>query len=219
MKNNRQLNNPKLCPLCKTAQNERLETRTSTYFVCFTCDLHFQDPQNHLNASAEKERYLLHNNDPTDIRYQDFVRPALNQILERCPPSAKGLDFGAGKSAVLTRMLRENNYHIELYDPFFWTDESVLQNKYDFVCACEVVEHFFDPAKEFSKLKQLLQKNGVLVLMTLLKLPEQDFASWYYIKDPTHVVFYSAKTFQFIVDQFGFAKLEVVSPRLVVLSA
>jgi hypothetical protein len=41
--------------------------------------------------------------------------------------------------------------------------------------------------------------------MTEFYSPEKDFADWYYIKDPTHVCFYTRKSFDFICLNFGFS--------------
>lgn len=51
---------------------------------------------------------------------------------------------------------------MQCYDPFFFPDESLLSNKYDFVTCTEAIEHFFEPKKEWKILLNLLKENGML---------------------------------------------------------
>jgi 2-polyprenyl-3-methyl-5-hydroxy-6-metoxy-1,4-benzoquinol methylase len=113
-------------------------------------------------------------------------------------------------------MLRERGYAVNVYDPIYWPDKSVLQKTYDFIVASEVAEHFHNPLAEFQKLHGLLNKGGALVLMTLLVTNKIDFEAWYYRKDPTHVVFYSEKTLNWIKENLGFTSIESDSTRLIV---
>jgi len=62
-----------------------------------------------------------------------------------------------------------------LYDPFFHPKSELLAKKYDFIIACEVIEHFHDPRKEFELLYKLLNQGGKLYLMTDLYSQEVDF--------------------------------------------
>lgn len=208
------------CPLCKYKDVRPIQTPgiSSLYFVCTQCDLHFLHPKYHLNPEEEKQRYLQHQNDVTDVRYQNFVRPLYEEIIHRFPSPAKGLDYGAGPGPVLTELLKKQHHQMSLYDPFFWPDTAVLNHPYDFVFACEVAEHFFDPATEFKKLRGLISKGGLVGLMTSLVTPQIDFATWYYRKDPTHVVFYSKQTVAWIARTFEFSKFEIANDRVILLS-
>lgn len=206
------------CPLC-----EQVESRNDIpvfgrhFYLCTRCELLFVDPSEHLSPDEEKKRYETHNNDVNDPRYQDFVKPLVKAVRDYCTPSNRGLDFGAGTGPVLAKLLREANFAVELYDPFFWPDSKALQKKYDFIASSEVVEHFAQPGKEFSLLTSLLEPKGVLAIMTLLHTSATDFPSWFYLKDPTHICAYSLKTFSWIQKQFGFQTLKQQGPRVVVL--
>jgi hypothetical protein len=70
-------------------------------------------------AAEEKERYLTHNNDITDPRYQKFVQPVVNAVMENFSTASKGLDFGAGAGPVAAEVLGGKGYSVKLYDPFF----------------------------------------------------------------------------------------------------
>ncbi len=65
-------------------------------------------------------------------------------------------------------ILNQSGYSTEVYDPFFAQHDELLKQRYQFVCASEVVEHFHNPAFEFLRLRGLLKRGGVLALMTAL---------------------------------------------------
>lgn len=158
----------------------------------------------------EKERYLTHNNDVNDRRYRNFVSPIVNAVLDDMKPlHHKGLDFGAGTGPVITKILLEKKYNIEPYDPLFLNDRRLLENQYDFIVCCEVIEHFHYPFEEFEMLYNLLEDNGCLYCMTHLYQPNIDFGTWYYKNDPTHVFFYTAKTMEFIKEEIGFQSMKI----------
>ena len=73
-------------------------------------------------------------------------------VTERLPSGAKGLDFGSGPGPALACMLRESGYEVALYDSFYEPDEAVLNDRYDFICATEVVEHLSRPGWELHRL-------------------------------------------------------------------
>lgn len=166
-------------------------------------------PKHFLTPQEEKARYETHNNCPDDLRYQKFVSPIVNSIMNTFEPTAKGLDFGAGTGPVITKMLTDAGYSIELYDPFFHNNPDVLELKYDFIACCEVIEHFHHPYKEFTHLRSLLKPNGVLYCKTEIISENVDFEKWYYKNDPTHVFFYHNKSFHWIKTCLGFSSLNI----------
>lgn len=149
-------------------------------------------------------RYRHHENDQFNLEYQEFVRPLYIKLKSHLQPSACGLDFGAGASSSMAHLMSEAGFTVKLYDPFFHNDLSVLNERYDFIYACEVVEHLFDPVSEFKKIRKMLNENGVFAFMTSLFHPSLKFDDWYYRKDPTHVGFFSARTCEAIARQCGF---------------
>src|SRR5690606_29278515 len=89
------------------------------------------------------------------------------------------------------------------YDPFFAPDDALLARTWDFVTCTETTEHFFEPAREFERLDALVRPGGWLGVMTTVRDNAHDFAQWWYVRDPTHVCFYSARTFEWIAGRFG----------------
>lgn len=175
------------------------------YFRCCRCRAIFLSPEFFLDEREEKARYETHNNDPQDIRYQKFVFPIVNGVLDSFSINQKGLDFGCGTGPVIKHLLQQKGFSVDLYDPFFRNNQSVFSKNYDFIVCCEVIEHFHQPAKEFSRLFELLNTGGRLFCMTDFYKDELDFENWYYKDDPTHVFFYHKQTIRFICENFGFA--------------
>ncbi len=168
------------------------------YGWCPVCHGVFMDRMSLPDERKEKAEYLIHNNDVSDPRYRNFVRPLVDLISAEHGQSTGGLDFGAGTGPVITRMLNEQGYSMNLWDPFFHPDEAPLQQKYGFIVACEVVEHFHHPHSSFQLLSRLLADGGSLYCRTSLLDGKTDFARWRYRQDITHVFFYSEHTVNWI---------------------
>ncbi len=147
--------------------------------------------------------------DSNDLGYQNFVKPITNSILDEFKNDNIGLDFGCGKDSPIVKILEENDYNISKYDIFFYDDKKVLEQKYDYIACCEVIEHFYNPKKEFALLKSLLKEEGVLYLMTGIYKEEIDFSKWWYKNDLTHVFIFTKETFFWIKKEFDFKGLEI----------
>lgn len=187
------------------------------YLYCNTCDLRFLSPDQRLSSKDEFDRYKLHTNFIDDPGYQKFVEPLYELIKSKIPEGLVGLDFGCGDGPVLAHLLSFHNYKIELYDPFFRPNKELLDRKYDFVFAVEVIEHFFNLENEFKRLRELLVPSGSLFLMTHIYTETVNFDSWYYRQDPTHVCFYSSKTFKWIRAHLNFRSFQQIGDRIILL--
>jgi SAM-dependent methyltransferase len=205
-----------LCPLCKSdLTNEYCKSDEVLFLHCDNCGLVFKHSNFFPSLEYEKKRYLLHQNDVEDKKYQKFVSPIVEIIKKQKSPKSKGLDFGAGPGPVITKLLCDNGYSVSLYDPFFYPDKSVLTTSYDFIICCEVMEHFRHPSSEFKLLRKLLKPKGTLYCMTQLIPKETAFENWYYQRDPTHLVFYSVQNIDWIKKQFGFSRV-IIDNRLII---
>ncbi len=197
------------CPLCASKTEEFSEIHTRKYFKCPVCKGICLDPKHFLSAEDEKGRYQLHQNDVNDLGYQKFASPIVTSVLETFEADHHGLDFGAGSGPVITSLLRKRGYHITTYDPFFDPNTNALKKTYDYIVCCEVMEHFFNPKKEFKLLHSLLKPKGILYCKTSLYNSSIDFKSWWYKNDPTHVFFYSNDTLEWITSAFGFRAVQI----------
>ncbi len=196
------------CPLCeKTEQMLVHHDKKRSYLRCSECQLIFVPPNERLDATREKKRYDLHQNNPQDLGYRKFLTPMVNVVIQNTSPNAKGLDFGCGPGPVLAMMLRETGRSVDLFDPFYALDESIWSRQYDFITASEVFEHLHRPGLELNRLVRILLPGGLLAVMTSFTPPLEKFATWKYINDETHVCFYSRETFAFIAQRWDFSLL------------
>ncbi len=197
------------CPLCNN-ESELFQTiKSREYFKCAHCWGIFLNPAHYLSPAEEKNRYLEHNNNVEDEGYQNFVQPLVSKIIENQTPLEIGLDFGSGTGPVITKLLREQNYNIRTYDPFFDKQTERLKTFYNYIVSCEVIEHFHNPIKEFELLYSLILPNGNLYLKTHLYNDTINFKTWYYKDDPTHVFIYHEKSLEWIKNQFHFRQLTI----------
>lgn len=161
---------------------------------CAECALVYVPPAYFLTREEERACYELHENAVDDPGYRRFLSRLASPLMERLPPHARGLDFGCGPAPALAAMLREAGHEVALYDSFFFPERVALAQRYEFVTATEVVEHLHRPGEVLAKLWECIEPGGWLGVMTKLVRDAEAFASWHYIRDPTHVCFFSRET-------------------------
>ncbi len=206
-----------ICPLCSQLASLFFKNEKQLFYQCDNCKGIFADKKLLLNSNEEKERYRHHKNHIDDLGYIQFSDPIISSVKKYFNSSHKGLDFGVGHTPVISEILKKGNYQLEIYDPLFYKNKKVLEKKYDFIVSCEVVEHFFNPLKEFTLLNNLLTDQGKLLCMTFIYKEDIDFDKWFYKNDPTHVFLYQKETFYWIAEKFDFQKVEF-DKRLIILS-
>ncbi|MEA1927429.1 MAG: class I SAM-dependent methyltransferase [Candidatus Auribacterota bacterium] len=173
-----------------------------TYYRCRGCGLIYISPDQFPSGDEEKCRYDQHQNSPGDPAYRKFLSRLFLPLRERLSPRSHGLDFGSGPGPTLSVMLEEAGHTMVLYDHFYNRNPSVLERQYDFITATEVLEHLHHPGRELDRLWRCLKPGGCLGIMTGLAPEEDEFASWYYIRDPTHVCFFSRGTFEYLATRW-----------------
>ncbi len=194
------------CPLCYSARVRLYaEVQGRRYLGCSTCRLTFLDPVQRLSAPAEQAHYGTHENDPMDPSYRRFLSQLSGPLVARLPTGTEGLDYGSGPGPTLSLMLEEQGYRVQIFDPFFSADASVLARTYDFITATEVVEHFFSPREEFDQMNRMLRPGGWLAIMTETLREERAFSTWRYARDPTHVCFFHPATLRWIAEHYGWS--------------
>lgn len=202
------------CPLCA---NVSQEVEEDIFYQCRECEAFFRPKSLYPTKDEEEKRYREHNNDVNDPRYQQFVSPIVNAVKDHFVTSECGLDFGAGTGPVASKLLIDAGYSMSLYDPFFHNNLQMLNNSYDFIICCEVIEHFHNPHREFRRLRELLNPKGRLYCMTHLYDSSVNFKEWYYRRDETHVFIYTEKTMRWIKNEFNFKDV-TIEKRLITFS-
>lgn len=194
------------CKICNNPTRVYKDSKARSYLHCPVCEFTQKEDSFIPSQEDEKARYDLHQNSYDDTKYLAYLDNFLNQaVLPFCKENPQALDFGSGPSPVLAKLLKDK-YSIacEIYDPYYAPSKAYLENKYDLITSTEVFEHMTRPREEFLALTGLLNKKGILVLMTeFLPISFDAFTSWYYIRDLTHISFFSLKTLRVIGSQAG----------------
>lgn len=191
------------CPLCRCDKPlPYFEDKNRVYLSCPDCCLVFVPAAYYLTPQAEKDEYDLHTNNPADKGYRRFLSRLSRPLLERLVSGQKGLDFGCGPGPVMHQLLEDHGCVMDLYDPFYANDTNVFSKTYDFITATEVVEHLHCPGREFDRLFNMLRNGGWLGIMTKLIIDKASFSRWHYIRDLTHVCFYSRATFEYLSQRY-----------------
>lgn len=184
-----------------------------SFWKCSNCDLIFKDLKDFPSFSNEKERYETHNNDDSDLNYLKY----LNRLFTLT--DLKGgsvLDYGCGPSKGLAALVANKGLEgvfVESYDPIFLKDAN-LNKKYDLAFASESFEHFFNPKLEIKKILNLLAPKGKLAVSTEFH-DGKKISEWWYARDPTHVVFYGTKTFEWMAKNFDLEILWIKNPHII----
>lgn len=205
------------CILCHSRQTGHFcRAEGYDYLKCSVCELIFVKPGQRLDPDVEKSRYDLHENDPDDNGYREFLSQLFNPLSDRLVPGSAGLDFGSGPGPTLSVMLEEAGHQMSIYDPFYAPDRSVFNNSYDFITTTETAEHLFNPRKEFNLLWSCLKPGGYLGIMTKMVPSDEVFPNWHYRRDDTHVTFYSPATFRWMASYYG-GRLELFGGRTAII--
>ena len=208
---------PPACPLCRSRQNALFhQDRQRPYWRCRICRLVFVPSDCHLSLQAEKAEYDRHQNLADDDGYRRFLSRLADPLRARLVSGARGLDFGSGPGPALAAMLVAAGYDVTLYDPFYAADPAALSGPYDFITASEVLEHLRRPGPELARLYRLLTPGGLLGIMTKRVIDRERFARWHYIRDPTHVCFFSRETFIWLAGRWR-ARLDFVARDVIII--
>ncbi len=191
------------CPLCGYSAGFELSRDVQDYYRCGRCDLTFVPKDQQLAPEEEKYRYSQHNNTIDNEGYVNMFTRNFPILEQYCPEVKTVLDYGCGPGPVLVELLNREGYTASGYDPYFAANTD-LTGPYDLVISTEAFEHFANPKNELLQICQTLAPGGYLAIMTRQRTAETDLRTWWYVRDPTHVAFYSPLTFEWIGTSFGF---------------
>lgn len=189
------------CPLCGDQAAAFEEVRGRNYWLCATCDLVFLDPHQRPGLNEERAEYRLHNNNPQDNGYRQHLEQLTEPLFDGVDVGARALDYGCGPTANISVLMADAGYQVADYDPLF--KPIMLNGHFDVIAMSEVAEHLHEPGLAFERLAALLGPGGRLGVMTELRQPEHAFADWYYIRELSHVCFYSEATMRWLAQRHG----------------
>lgn len=195
------------CKICNQGtQYLKHPTFKIKYHVCQNCGFISKDVNHHVSLEEEFAQYEQHENSIEDERYVKFFEDFLqNAVFPFKNQGKQALDFGSGPTPVLAQLMtRDYAYNYTLYDKFYAPNRSYQEKSYDLITSTEVVEHIADPLPVFQELRELLVDDGILSIMTLFAPNiEDNFFGWHYLRDQTHISFYTPKAMEYIADKVG----------------
>lgn len=193
------------CNLCSSDTVFPLEfinPARRVFLRCPQCDLIFVPESHHLTSEEEVSRYKLHRNTLSNEGYVGMFLEKIAIVHQYCHGVKSVLDYGCGPGPVLAELLKRDGFSCDVYDPFFFPD--FPDGSYDLVISTEVFEHLRDIREELQKICGLIKPGGYLGVMTSLHDAVSDFENWWYKNDTTHICFFSALTFQWLANEYGF---------------
>lgn len=210
----------KEAPSCLLCQHPHLKSLSCQdgrrYWECERCEYLFLDPSQRLALIAERERYLLHDNNLEDPSYFKYLRKTWDKLIVEpgwIPQMA--LDYGCGPTKGLEAVLLESAVQVWSYDPIFYPEKNWPREGFDVIYCSEALEHAFSPADVFSEWIDRLKSDGQIVLRTQFHSGIEAVESWWYASDPTHVGFFNATTFDYVAQTWGLQVKHLHSPYVV----
>jgi hypothetical protein len=210
-----------VCKICGNKTKELYDKRMKTlYYRCNHCEFVSKDETDYITQEHELKIYKNHKNSIDDKKYVSYLKKFIDSALIPFIGQAKyGLDYGSGPEPVLSQILDQDyGLQVDIYDKFFSTEEVFTGKEYDFITSTEVIEHIADPVETFQLLKNHLNHNGVLAMMTLFHpLNDELFVKWHYNRDRSHISFFSGKTFEYLAEILDLKLIYIDSHRCVTL--
>ena len=196
------------CLICSNKTEEFLDEKSNIrYFECKKCNFMMKSKDSFVDFNEQKKRYDLHQNSEDNLEYREYFNRFIDFILPSIEKPKSALDFGCGATSLLSKILEEKNINCNFYDPIYYPD-NLYDKSYDLIVSIEVFEHLHNPRETFKTLVDKLNPNGYLAIQTAFYPKDRDkFLKWYYKLDPTHIIFFSPKTFEKLAKEF---ELEVI---------
>jgi SAM-dependent methyltransferase len=192
------------CKLCQATSCLHIGQQARRTFIhCPACGLVFVPESEYLTVEGERSRYDRHDNTPSNLGYRRFLSEVADSVVGLGLGEGTVLDFGAGKHAVLTQLLRERGLRARDYDPLYGRGDDALEERYDLVVLCEVIEHLRDLRSELASLRECLRPAGRVLLRTQIYPAVELIADWWYSRDPTHLNFFGEATMDTVAALLG----------------
>jgi 2-polyprenyl-3-methyl-5-hydroxy-6-metoxy-1,4-benzoquinol methylase len=232
------------CPLCGSAATRRMQLPHTGVWRCAgaDCGLQFAFPQLDDRALNEAYRQLYYPaTDGAAPFYAQSPYQVLRQLLDALQQrdgdlrGKRLLDFGAGKGDLCAVAVEfgltcaaiepDSNARSAIVRRGIPTYENVTallsaepERQFDYIVACEVVEHLRSPWETMEQLHGLLAPTGSLTLTT----PNAASLSaallgerWDQRRNPTHFYYFTARTLAGLLRRTGFSHVQPWTLRTV----
>lgn len=207
------------CKICKNKVSLIVDDKKSLiYYRCHSCGFVALDDKYVLDKIEEKCKYDQHNNSLENKGYvkmfEDFIDLAIEPYRKNIQTV---LEFGSGPEPVLSKLLEHRGLEVDIYDLYYSPQKIYEGKKYDLITSTEVFEHLQNPLEILELLVKHLHTTAYMVVMT--KFPPKDdkeFLAWWYRRDPTHISFFTAESFEFMAKSVGLKVLNTINKNIVV---
>lgn len=208
-----------LCKICQTpTQSFDDIERKKRYFQCPHCECIMLDPADYISAEAENTLYGFHHNSLENEGYVAMFENFLDFFWDELQVKQTALDFGSGPTPVLSYLMERRGVVVDCYDKFYQPIPCYTDKTYDFMTSTEVFEHLSEPKEVLSMLSEHLNRGSVLALMTLFHHNDTaHFLTWWYRRDPTHIVFYTPKSLEILAEKCGMKLIKTDGKRIAIL--
>jgi len=208
------------CSLCNSdIKDQIIDNQRKKYTICNNCGLILLDKEFYVSPEAEKQRYMLHENNTDNKGYIDYLNKIISSSLTPfLKPGGRLFDYGCGPEKSWAGILKEIGFHVSTYDPYFDNNKDWVDKYFDAVTAIEVFEHMITPKIDLENISRCLRTGSLLIVRTMLhNNNSEDFIKWWYKDDPTHVSFYSETTINYICNRWDFELMQIKNQCEIVL--
>jgi hypothetical protein len=207
------------CKICQSDTTLLIERkRELLYYRCNACGFLYLDDKFIIGSEREKRQYDMHQNSFDSIGYVKMFEDFIARAIEPYEKDIKNaLEFGCGSGPVLAELLYRRGINVDKYDLYFYPEKVYEGKQYDLITSTEVFEHLQKPMDILELLVEHINDNGYIALMT--KFPPKDddeFLAWWYRRDPTHISFFTPKSFEVMAKKVGLRVLKTIDKNIVV---
>lgn len=209
---------------CKLCNSKHMITYKHPKFdivfhECLNCQVIYKDNLQKLSEEDEKKIYDLHENSIENKGYVNFLTNFVDSSVIPFIKKGKALDFGSGPEPVLQQILNTKyQFNCDIYDYYYAKHIEVFEKTYDLITSTEVFEHLSDPVDILNKFHKMLKDQGIVSIMTLFHPKNKElFFDWFYIRDPSHIIFFTPKTFEILAKITKFRVIDTNNYRYITL--
>ena len=208
-----------LCKVCKSSSQTIVDNKKNLhYYRCNFCDFIFLDDAQKVDKIREKKQYDQHNNSLENEGYvamfEEFIDLSIAPYIKNIQTA---LDFGSGPTPVFSELLKRRGLEVDIYDLFYAPKKVYEDKSYDLITSTEVFEHLSKPLEILELFTKHLNHQGYIVLMTKFPPKEDEaFLNWWYRRDPTHISFFTPKSFEIMAEKVGLKLLKTMNSNIAV---
>lgn len=211
--------NDQICIICGTPTHSFRHPKSHVLFhECPNCEVIFKDEKHYPSRERERHTYDDHQNSIDDFKYVNYLNNFIDSAVLPFKQSGEVLDFGSGPVPVLATLIKQlGTFEVDIYDLHYAAERVFELKLYDIITSTEVIEHLKKPIETIQMLKNHLKPNGIMSIMTLFHPKNHDqFLDWFYIRDVTHLVFFTSHTMSVIAEILSLKLIDTNDYRYVV---